>query len=52
MLGKADSHLDRAIYRALRDAKWAGRTHRAQNCLAARTARWIRPDLTPAEAEA
>ena len=50
MLREADRYLERVIYRAIRDAKRAGQTHAIQNRVAARTARWIRPEMTAAEA--
>ena len=50
MLREADRYLERVIYRAIRDAKRAGRPPVIQNRVAARTARWIRPEMSAAEA--
>ena len=50
MLREADRYLERVIYRAIQDAKRAGQTDASQNRVAARTARWIRPELTISEA--
>lgn len=50
MLREADRHLERVIYRAIQDAKLAGQNDRIQNGVAARTARWIRPEMTVSEA--
>lgn len=50
MLREADRYLERVIYRAIRDAKRAGQTDASQNRVAARTARWVRPEMTASEA--
>ncbi len=50
MLREADRHLERVIYRAIQDAKLAGRDKTIQNEVAVRTVRWIRPEMTASEA--
>ncbi len=50
MLREADRHLERVIYRAIQDAKLAGRDNTIQNEVAVRTVRWIRPEMTASEA--
>jgi len=50
MLSEAERHLERVICRAIQDAKRAGRKDWHQNEMAARTIRWMRPEITPAEA--
>ncbi len=50
MLREADRHLERVIYRAIQDAKLAGRDNTIQNEVAVRTVRWIRPEMTTSEA--
>ena len=50
MLREADRHLERVIYRAIQGAKLAGQDDRLQNDVAARTVRWIRPEMTVSEA--
>ncbi len=49
MLREADRHLERVIYRAIQDAKLAGRDNTIQNEVAVRTVRWIRPEMTASE---
>ena len=50
MLREADRYLERVIYRAIQDAKLAGQNDTAQNEVAARTVRWIRPEMSATEA--
>ncbi len=50
MLREADRKLERVIYRAIQDAKLAGRDNTIQNEVAVRTVRWIRPEMTASEA--
>ena len=50
MLREADRKLERVIYRAIQDAKLAGRDNTIQNEVALRTVRWIRPEMTASEA--
>lgn len=50
MLREADRHLERVIYRAIRDAKLAGQDDPSQNQVAVRTVRWMRPEMTASEA--
>ncbi|MDX1424992.1 MAG: hypothetical protein R3322_17730 [Kiloniellales bacterium] len=50
MLSEAQRHLERVIYRTIRDAKLAGRNTAFQNEVAARTLRWINPEMTASEA--
>ena len=50
MLREADRHLERVIYRAIQDAKLAGQNDTLQNEMAARTVRWMRPEMTVLEA--
>ena len=50
MFREADRHLERVIYRAIQDAKLAGQDETLQNEVAARTVRWIRPEMTASEA--
>ena len=50
MLSEADRHLERVIYRAIQDAKLAGLDDAIQNEVAARTVRWMRPEMTASEA--
>ena len=50
MLKEADRHLERVIYRAIQGAKLAGQDDMFQNDVAARTVRWIRPEMTVSEA--
>lgn len=50
MLSEGERHLERVICRAIQDAKRAGRKDWYQNEVAARTVRWLRPEITPAEA--
>ncbi len=50
MLREADRNLERVIYRAIQDAKLAGRDNTIQNEVAVRTVRWIRPEMTASEA--
>ena len=50
MLREADRHLERVIYRAIQGAKLAGQDDMFQNDVAARTVRWIRPEMTVSEA--
>jgi hypothetical protein len=50
MLREADRNLERVIYRAIQDAKLAGRDDTIQNEVAVRTVRWIRPEMTASEA--
>ncbi len=50
MLRAADRNLERVIYRAIQDAKLAGRDNTIQNEVAVRTVRWIRPEMTASEA--
>ena len=50
MLREADRQLERVIYRAIQDAKLAGQDDTSQNEVAARTIRWMRPEMTAAEA--
>jgi hypothetical protein len=51
MLREADRHLERVIYRAIQDAKLAGRDNTIQNEVAARTVRWIKPEMTVSQAQ-
>ena len=41
----------RVIYRAIQDAKLAGRDNAIQNDVAARTVRWIKPEMTVSQAQ-
>lgn len=50
MLRESDRQLERVIYRAIQDAKRAGQTAASQNRVAARTACWVRPEMTVSEA--
>ena len=50
MLREADRNLERVIYRAIQDAKLAGRDNTIQNEVAVRTVRWVRPEMTASEA--
>ncbi len=50
MLREADRHLERVIYRAIQDAKLAGQDDMFQNDVAARTVRWMKPEMTASEA--
>ena len=50
MLREADRHLERVIYRAIQDAKLAGQDDMFQNDVAARTVRWLKPEMTASEA--
>ncbi len=50
MLREADRHLERVICRAIQGAKLAGQDDIFQNDVAARTVRWIRPEMTVSEA--
>jgi len=50
MLSEAERQLERVIYRAIQDAKRAGQDDAIQNQVAARTARWMRPEMTVSEA--
>ena len=50
MLRQADWDLERIIYRAIQDAKLAGKDDSHQNELAARTVRWLKPEMTPSDA--
>ena len=50
MLSEGERHLERVICRAIQDAKRAGRKDWHQNEAAARTIRWLRPEITPADA--
>ncbi|HEX9771497.1 MAG TPA: hypothetical protein VGA50_20160 [Kiloniellales bacterium] len=50
MLREADRQLERVIYRAIQDAKLAGQDDAIQNAVAARTVRWMRPEMTASEA--
>ncbi len=50
MLREADRHLERVIFRAIQDAKLAGRDNTIQNEVAVRTVRWIRPEMTASDA--
>jgi hypothetical protein len=50
MLREADRQLERVIYRAIQDAKLAGQDDTSQNEVAARTVRWMRPEMSALEA--
>lgn len=50
MLREADRQLERVIYRAIQDAKLAGQDDTLQDAVAARTVRWMRPEMTASEA--
>ena len=50
MLSEAERHLERVICRAIQDAKRAGRKDWHQNEMAARTVRWMRPEISPTDA--
>ena len=50
MLREADRHMERVIYRAIQDSKLAGHDLAHQNETAARTVRWMRPEMTAREA--
>jgi hypothetical protein len=45
-----DRHLERVIRRTIWIAELSGQTHTAQNEVAVRTLRWLRPDMTALEA--
>ncbi len=45
-----DKHLERVVCRAILDAQSGGHDYTRQNELAARTVRWMRPELTVSEA--
>ena len=51
MLGEADRHLERVIYRAIQDAKLAGQDDTHQDEMAVRTVRWMRPEMTALQAQ-
>lgn len=50
MIENAERHLERVINRTIRVAELAGQDHTAQNKVATRTLRWMRPDMTVSEA--
>ena len=50
MLKNADRHLERVIHRTISLAELGGQDYTAQNQVAVRTVRWIRPDMTATEA--
>jgi len=50
MLKNSDTHLERVIHRTICIADLSGHDYTAQNDLAIRTVRWMRPDMTAAEA--